>query len=65
MSKKITNMPIPPDEHFPYGGYYLRRRLNNGRVVDITIKREYGGNDWVYAQQIKDARKKLAAELEE
>lgn len=65
MSKKITNMPIPADEHFPYGGYYLRRSLNNGRVADITIMREYGGNDWMYAQQIKEARKKLAAELEE
>ena len=65
MSKKITNMPIPPDEHFPYGGYYLRRLLNNGRVVDITITREYGGTDWMYAQQIKEARNKLAAELEE
>lgn len=65
MSKKITNMPIPADEHFPYGGYYLRRRLDDGRTVDITIHREYGGTDWMYAQQIKEARKKLAAELEE
>lgn len=65
MAKKITNTRIPADEHFPYGGYYLRRRLNCGRTVDITIRREYGGNDWMYAQQIKEARKKLADELEE
>lgn len=64
MSKKIRNQVIPPNEHFPYGGYFLRRCLDDGRVKDITIVRAYGSNDWMYAQQIKDARKKLAAEKE-
>lgn len=64
MSKKIMNQPIPANEHFPYGGYYLRRNLNNGLAAEITIRREYGANDRMYAQQIKEARKQLAAVTE-
>ena len=63
-AKKVRNIEVPPDEHHPYGGWYMFRIMPDGAEIGIARSRPYACNDQDWAKELRKARMELARAVE-
>lgn len=57
--KKVRNIAVPPDEHHPWGGWYMFRIMPDGTEIGIARTRPYACNDMDWADTLRVARMEL------